>query len=86
MRDTRRKIVISGVIDFPSQVIAHISRGGSRKFRQGWPGHMPAIQSEDSIKIIQNFKEKGVVAASSAHPPPKSALTDYDSGDIDYKE
>ena len=33
----------SGVVDFPAHVITYISRGGSRKFRQGWPGHLSAI-------------------------------------------
>ena len=47
----------------PAHVIANISRGGSRKFRKGWLEHLPAVLdtfyfSENSIKIIQNFKEK----------------------------
>ena len=52
------------------------SRGGSRNFRKGWPGHLPTCQlyrymyflfSKNSIKIMQNFKAKGVAAAPSAH-------------------
>ena len=55
------------------------NRGRSRKFRKGWLGHLPTCQlhsyflfSENSFKIIQNFREKGVAMAPLAHPlnPP----------------
>ena len=49
--------------------------GGSREFRKGWPGHLAALFEilfiflrQNSVKIIQNFKGKGVAAATSAHP------------------
>ena len=37
-------------------------RGGSRKFRKGWPGHLPAIQMLFillRILLIRNLKKKG---------------------------
>ena len=40
-RETQEARLLSGVVDFPSHVIAHISRGGSRKFRKGWPVQLP---------------------------------------------
>ena len=52
------------------------STGRSRNFRKGWPGHLPTCQlyrymdflfSKNSIKIMQNFKAKGVAAAPTAH-------------------
>ena len=51
-------------------------RGGSRKFRKGVAGTLAHLSSEEilffsenSITIIQNFKEKGVAAAYSAPRP-----------------
>ena len=40
-RETQEARLLSGVVDFSSHVIAHISRGGSRKFRKGWPVQLP---------------------------------------------
>ena len=40
-RETQEARLLSGVVNFPSHVIAHISRGGSRKVRKGWPGQLP---------------------------------------------
>ena len=43
---------------------------GSRKFRKEWPGHLPAILTENSIKILQNFKEKRSGRGFLVPPPP----------------
>ena len=49
-------------------------RGGSRKFRKGWLGYLPALQILfifwEFNKITQNFKEKGVavVLGQSLNP------------------
>ena len=40
---TQEARLLSGIVDFPAHVITSISRCGSRKFRQGWPGHLSAI-------------------------------------------
>ena len=40
-RETQEARLLSGVVNFPSHVIAHISRGGSRKVRKGWPVQLP---------------------------------------------
>ena len=52
-------------------------RGGSRKFRKGWPGHLPAIQIlfillRILLKIIRNFKQKWW--SRDPRLTPKSAL------------
>ena len=45
---------------------------GSRKFRKEWPGHLPAILTENSIKMLQNFIEKrsGRDFLVGGPPPP----------------
>lgn len=43
------------------------TKGGSRKFRKGWPGHLPGynilfryfFSSENSFKITENITEEG---------------------------
>ena len=52
-----------------------VSRGGPRKFIKRWGDTCPLASyidtfyfSENSIKIIQNVKEKGVATAPLAHP------------------
>lgn len=37
LSETQEAKLLSGIVDFPA------SRGGSRKFRQGWPGHLSAL-------------------------------------------
>ena len=63
----------------PAHVIANISRGGSRKFRKGSLEHLPAVLdtfyfSENSIKIIQNFKLRKSGDRGPPRTTPKSAL------------
>ena len=65
----------------PELILPAAARGGSRKFRKEWLGHLPTevpaytetfYCSENSIKIIQNnFKEKRPPLALT----PKSAIT-----------
>ena len=49
---------------FKVHLTTALIRGESRKFRNGRPGHLPAIYmhtiylTEHSLKLIQNFKEK----------------------------
>ena len=58
----------------PSRETGQPFRGGSRKFRKGWPGHFPASYidtlyfSENCIKIIKIQTLKGVSAVPSALP------------------
>ena len=49
---------------------------GSRKFRKEWPGHLPTILTENSIKMLQNFKEKRSRGFLVTPSPTKSAV-DY---------
>ena len=48
-------------------------RGGSRKFRKGWPGTLASYIdtfyfAENSTTNNTRFQTKGVAAAPSAHP------------------
>ena len=70
---------------FKVHLTTALIRGESRKFRNGRPGHLPAIYmhtiylTEHSLKLIQNFKEKKGWPRST-QPNPKSVHADVLEG------